>query len=104
MIAKPRKYFAGISLMFATELGLLGLWLGLDVGMLLEDIAVVIYFMKINWNLEAEKVCLIYHFRVITNILSLFNVSIIIQVQRGKLYFFDFHPFHRIPNTCVLIL
>ena len=46
----------GIPLMFATSLGLAGLWWGLVLGKVVEDVLTVIFLLKFNWKKEAEKV------------------------------------------------
>ena len=46
----------GIPLMFATHLGLFGLWWGLDLGLVIQDICIAIFLLKLDWKKEAEKV------------------------------------------------
>lgn len=46
----------GIPLMFATSLGLYGMWIGLDVGILLMGLLLGVCILRFNWKDEAKKV------------------------------------------------
>lgn len=39
----------------AFELGLAALWIGLDLGMLVMTISLAVYFLRLDWDFEAEK-------------------------------------------------
>ncbi|KAK2188567.1 hypothetical protein NP493_128g03024 [Ridgeia piscesae] len=46
----------GISLMFATSLGLYGLWWGYVLGLALQDVCLLVFMARLDWDKEAEKV------------------------------------------------
>lgn len=46
----------GIPLLFATKLGMFGLWCGYDIGIVVEDLIIAVFVFTLNWKKEAEKV------------------------------------------------
>ena len=48
----------GIPLMFATALGLYGLWWGFVLGASVQDLSFGVFIARINWDREATKVCI----------------------------------------------
>ena len=46
----------GVPLMYMTYLGLGGLWWGYVLGLGLQDLCLLGFVMKLNWNEEAHKV------------------------------------------------
>ncbi|KAF3687198.1 Multidrug and toxin extrusion protein 1 [Channa argus] len=45
----------GVSLMFAVNMGIVGLWAGLTIGVLMQSIFFIVYLCKLDWKKAAEE-------------------------------------------------